>query len=108
MHASVDFIKQLELEYLRILSKEIRSGTISAEVAQASARYFLKLLPFSSYNDITIKIEKFATEYTQFTHLFTFVKQQEQEVKTQIVLERMRKLMKENKITEAIAAAQTT
>ena len=52
MHLSDSLIKDVEVEYLRQLTKLLKEGKADRVLARSSAQAFLKLLPFADDNDI--------------------------------------------------------
>ena len=52
MQLSDSLIKDVEVEYLRQLTKLLKEGKADRVLARSSAQAFLKLLPFADDNDI--------------------------------------------------------
>ncbi|KKQ36547.1 MAG: hypothetical protein US54_C0064G0015 [Candidatus Roizmanbacteria bacterium GW2011_GWA2_37_7] len=95
-------IKNIEVEYLRQLTNILKEGKADRTLAKTSAQAFLKLLPFADDNDMLLKLGNFGEEFPLFTKLHVYALGLIEELKTKEVLEKMRKLMKDNDIDGAI------
>ncbi len=100
------FIKNLEIKYLRILTELLKKGKIDKKYAQDSAKKFLTLLPFSSDDDVHDKVKSFSEKFEFLSPLHAYVVKEIDQNKTNQVLEKMRNLIKENKIDEAVKTVQ--
>lgn len=97
-----NLIKSIEKEFLKIIIDNLRNGTLKLSEAKENAKSFLDLLPFASFEDIKKKIGNFVLKYPLYQKIYLSVLNIEEEVKTQSLLNRMRSLLKENKIDEAL------
>src|SRR3989344_3413055 len=96
------FANSIEIEYLERLSSLLKSGEIDVDKARKISKEFLLLLPFESLDDIKSKIGGFLAENMKFENLRIILLKNIEEVKTSNVLEKMKTLLKNNKIDEAI------
>lgn len=108
MELTVEMVKKVDIEYLRILSSLLKTGQMKASEAKKNAQAFLELLPFETYDTMKAKITSFTTIHPQFNALKIILMQIEEEDKTQDVLGKMRSLMQENKLDEVVDMAKTT
>lgn len=106
MAPSVEFVKKIETDYLKMVADCLRKGKIDFKTAKESAKELLTLFPFTSYEDMQTKIQQFTQKYTQFDKLYVNFLSYEEEAKTQELIEKMRVLMKSNKIDEALHIAK--
>ncbi len=107
MILSPEFIKKIEIEYLRLLAKLLRDGKINRKTAKDASIEYLKLLPISSSEDLMAKISPFVKQYPQLYAYEIYLLHEIEEIKTQKVLEKMRIYLKSDKIDEAISLVQT-
>lgn len=108
MQLSEEFIKDFEIEYLKIIVKLLNSSELKVEEAKDSAVNYLPLLPFSDMNDLQEKTKKFIEKYPWAQGLNIFILKKIEDSKTSDVLNKMRSLMRGNKIDEALAVAKPT
>ena len=99
-------IKNVEVEYLRQLTKILKEGKADRILAKTSAQAFLKLLPFADENDMLLKLGNYGEEFPLFTKLHVYALGLIEELKTKEVLEKMRNLMKNDDIDKAINLVQ--
>lgn len=99
-------IKDVEVEYLRQLTKLLKEGKADRVLARASAQAFLKILPFADDNDMLLKIGNYGEEFPLFARLHVYALGLIEETKTKEVLEKMRNLMKNDHIDEALSLAK--
>lgn len=99
-------VKKFEEDYLRTIAHLLRNGEIDKATAKTSAQELLKNLPFSSYDDMKSKIQKFTTTYPQLQNVYINLLRSIEEDKTSEVIEKMRNLMNTNRVHEAIEVAQ--
>lgn len=102
MQLSDEFVKKIEIEYLRLLSQFLEEGKIDRAYAKSSAQKYLTLLPFESIEDIQDKIQSFGEEFPELGKYTIYVHGEIDELKTQNVLEKMRHMMKNDNIDEAL------
>ena len=93
----------MEIKYLELLSSLLKSGEIDVDKAREISQEFFLLLPFENFDDIKNKIERFLVKNKEFENLRIILLKNIEEVKTSNVLEKMRTLLKNNKIDEAIS-----
>lgn len=84
----------------------LKEGKIDRNRAKNSAQAFLKLLPFENDNDLLLKLATFGNEFPLFTNLHVYGLGLIEEQKTKEVLEKMRHLMKNDSIDQAINLVQ--
>lgn len=106
MQLSEELIKEFELEYLHIIIKLLESGEITVDEAKASAVYYLTLLPYTDMNNLQTKTTGFIEKYPWTAKLNIFLMNKLETHKTKDVLEKMRTLMNDNKIDEALQVAK--
>lgn len=106
MQLSDDFIKDVELQYLRLVSEALKKGDMDITTAKSSAQEFLKLLPFAHMDDMKLKLQQYCMKYPAISSLTVYIMQKMEESKTSDVLEKMRTLMKSNQIDDALKLAQ--
>lgn len=100
------FLKKVENDYLLLIATLLRTGEIDFATAKKSAQEMLTLLPFTTYEDMQTKLKQFTEKYKTLRKLYiSFLKDLEQD-KTNHLIERMRGLMKDNKIDEALQLAK--
>lgn len=99
-------IKNVEIEYLRQLTKILKEGKADRVLAKTSAQAFLKLLPFADDNDMLLKLGNYGEEFPLFTKLHVYALGLIEELKTKEVLAKMRVLMKNDNIEQAINLVQ--
>ena len=102
MQLSDSLIKDVEVEYLRQLTKLLKEGKADRVLAKTSAQAFLKLLPFADDNDMLLKLGNYGEAFPLFTKLHVYALGLIEELKTKEILEKMRVLMKDNNIDGAI------
>ncbi len=106
MQLSDEFLKDIELQYLRLVTDALKNGEMDIDTAKASAQEFLNLLPFANLDDMKVKFQRYCIKYPSIAGLTVYIMQQMEESKTNEVLEKMRTLMKDNKIDDALKLAQ--
>ncbi len=102
MQLSDEFVKKIEIEYLRILAKLLRDGKINRTQAKESAKTYLKMLPFSSNEDLLTKVKEFIKSFPMLDAYEIYVMHEIEQIKTNEVLEKMRTHLKNDNIEEAI------
>lgn len=107
MTLSDSFVKNIEVEYLRLLANLLRKGKIDRQYAQDSAKEFLALLPFTSPDDIHDKIKTYTEKFEYLVPLHGYVVNELDKDKTHNVLAKMRTLIKNNEIDEAVNLIQS-
>lgn len=99
-------IKDVEIEYLRLLVTLLKEVKSDSTHAKSSTDAFLKLLPFVEDNAMLEKLDKFGRDFPLFTSLHVYALGQVENLKTNELLEKMRGLMKDEKVNEAINLVQ--
>lgn len=99
-------VKNLEKEFILILIKELRGGSLKIQPAKSKTKAFLDLLPFSDRNDLRQKINLFCQKNPEFLRLELFLKKTEEEENTKKILQKMRELIRSGKIDEALIVAK--
>lgn len=106
MQLSEELIRDFEIEYLKIIIKLMNNGELKLDDAKSSAVYYLSLLPYSDMNDLQNKAKTFVDKYPWAQGLNVFILQKVEDSKTSDVLNKMRTLMRGNKIDEALQVAK--
>lgn len=106
MPLSKEFIKLIEVEYLKAIARLLKNNQMNAARAKESAQAFLRLIPFSNYEDLEIKIKTFVEQYPELKHLEIMVLKNREEQKTKLVIDKMQTLMHNNQIDDAIQVAK--
>jgi hypothetical protein len=106
MELTVDIVKKIDVQYLRLLSSLLKTGQMKAAEAKKNARAFLELIPFNTFDEMKQKITSFTTIHPQFNALNITIMQIEEEHKTKGVLDKMRALMQQNKVDEMVDMAK--
>lgn len=107
MDISDSFIKNVEIEYLRLLANLLKKGGIDRQYAQDSAKEFLALLPFSSADDLHDKIKSYTEKFMYLIPLHSYVVNEIDKNKTHSILDKMRTLIQNNEIDEAVKLVQS-
>jgi len=95
-------IKKVEKEYLKILTDNLRNGSLTLEEAKNHTRQFLSFLPFSSFDDFKKKIYEFTLKNPLYQKIYLMILNYEEEIKTKHLLEKIRSLMKKNNFEDAL------
>lgn len=95
-------INDLERSFLRIIVENIKSKKLSLNQARTIAKDFMNLLPFKDQNDFKFKIKSFTEKYTIFSSLYITILKNEENLKMNAVINKMRVYMKEKNIDEAL------
>src|SRR6187401_3290097 len=106
MQLNPELEKRIEIEYLRVIADLLQKDELTVEVAKQSANDFLALLPFNDFADMEAKLKNFIDKYPQLVNLEVILLQSKEDTKTKVLLEKMRDLMKNNKVNEAIQLAK--
>ena len=106
MKLTPEFIERIEEEYLRILIKQLQDGEIKTEDAKTLTGEFLDLTPFSSIDDMELKLQKFTENHPEFGGIYMNLLNYEDEAKTNALLAEMRTHLKNNNVDQALVAAQ--
>lgn len=99
---------QLEYMFLKKIIEGLKDGSVSILQAKEKARQFLKLQPFSTTDDLRLKIHTFTSENHLFADLMNLVNSFHIEQKTDESIEKMRILIKKDRLDEAIEVATKT
>lgn len=92
----------VETDYLKLLSQYLKTGKISLPEAKEVTKEFLSLLPFVDIKDLQAKLKSFTEKHPEFNQVYiTFLKKEDLE-KTAELVGKMKVLVKENKIDEAL------
>ena len=101
-----EYVKDVEIEFLRIIAKLLENGEMELEDAQNSCKLFLTFLPFHSVEDMRQKLRSMSEQYPSMKELEVYELGKNETAKTDEVLEKMRGLMKNNQIDEALQLVQ--
>ncbi len=101
-----DLVKKVETQYLKIIIANLKSGSMAMVLAKETAQLFLTYLPFTSIEDMRAKLNSFWSKYPVFQTLELIVATHEESKKTEETLEKMRTLMNNNQIDEALNLAK--
>jgi hypothetical protein len=96
------FIDQLDDNFLQILIDILKNGIMAVEPARAITREYLALKPFPTFQDLKTKIKDFVTKHNEFAKINIFILQKEEDEKTQGLLTKMKDLMNQNRVEEAL------
>ena len=100
------FIREIEIQYLRILAEMLKMGKIDVPTARASAKQYLTYLPFSSPEDLMTKMNDYVMAFPMLGKYHLHVAHEVEDIKTKHVLAKMRHMMKNDNIDEAISLAK--
>jgi DNA-binding SARP family transcriptional activator len=96
---------KVEYMFLKKLTTGLRDGSMKTDVAREYAQSFLKLEPFTSFEDVKAKMDAFVQIYPLFLELKEYVEAYHYEQKVDTVIKKMQQYMSEDKIDEAIQVA---
>jgi hypothetical protein len=97
-----EFKNTVETEFLKLLSQYLKTGKIKLLEAKEVTKEFLAFLPFVDKEDMRNKLKSFTEKHLQFNQVYiTFLKKEDFE-KTADLIGKMKVLIKENKIDEAL------
>lgn len=99
---------QLEYMFLKKIIEGLKDSSLSILQAKEKAEQFLKLQPFTTTDDLKLKIHTFTSENRLFTELMNLVNSFHIEQKTDERIEKMRDFIREDRIDEAIEVATKT
>lgn len=97
---------QLEYQFIKTIINGLRSKAMSIPAAKQYAIEFLTIEPFVSEDDAASKISNFCQEHAEFNGLKEYMDNYNQERETTGKVNKMRKLIKENNIDEALSIAK--
>jgi len=97
------FIREIEIEYLRQLANMLKTGKIDVPTARASAKKYLTYLPFLSPEDLMAKTNDFIKAFPMLGTYHLYIAREIEDIKTKQVLAKMRHMMKNDNIDEAIS-----
>ncbi len=100
-------LDKVENEMLLKIINLLDSGTYTLEKAQEAAREYLTLTPFKDPEDFHAKLKAFTDKHIDLKIMYLTLLNFDEEKKTGDLLLKMRSLMKDNKIEEALKMAQT-
>lgn len=100
------FIREIEIEYLRQIADMLKTGKIDVPTARASAKKYLTYLPFASPEDLTTKMNDFVKAFPMLGKYHLYIAHEVEDIKTKHVLAKMRHMMKNDNIDEAISLAK--
>lgn len=93
----------VETDFLKLLSQYLKTGKVKLQEAKEITKEFLALLPFIDEEDMQTKLKSFTEKYPEFNQVYiTFLKKEDLE-KTADIVGKMKVLIKENKIDEALS-----
>ena len=96
----------LESEFLTQLIYVLKQSEIDTPDAKLITKEFLDLFPMQSLTEVTEKISQFTKKYPLFKNLNIIIMQIAEEEKTSALLNKMRGLLKNNQVDEAINLAK--
>jgi hypothetical protein len=96
----------LEYMFLKAIINLLRGKEITVKQAQQYAREFLKIEPFTTFDDAKLKMTQFAIKSQQFSTLTEYVNAYEKEQKVEAVINKMRQFMKNDQVEQAIQVAK--
>ncbi len=92
----------VETDYLKLLSQYLKTGKIKLSEAKEVTKEFLALLPFADIEDMQTKLKSFTEKHPEFNQVYiTFLNKEDLE-KTADLVGKMKVLIRENKIDEAL------
>ena len=100
--------EQLEYIFLKKIIEGLKDNSLSISQAKEKAQLFLNLQPFTTSEDVKLKIQKFTSENVSFADLTDLVNSFHIEQKTDRVIEEMKDLIKTDRLDEAIEVAAKT
>lgn len=95
-------IDTIETDFLKIIIRHLKSGKIKLNQAKEITKEFLSLLPFGSDENLRDKLKAFTDKYDNFKPIYISILKMEEGKKTNEILTKMRGLIKENKVDEAL------
>lgn len=105
MQLSEDFIKKIEIHYLHLVLDYIRRKKITQTIVKSSAQLMITYIPFTTDADMKHKLSNFKEIYPIFSPLYTYFLNEVEKNNTQDVLEKMRKLMKNEDVDSVVKLA---
>ena len=97
-----EIIKLLEMEYIKILINNLKFGKMKLDRAKMVTKDFLTLLPFKDKDDLVLKIKTFTELQNEFKMVYLTLLKINEEQKSNELAYKMRELIKQNKIDEAL------
>ena len=97
--------ERVQFLLLKEIIKELQSEVLSVADAKQIAADYVKLEPFTSLEDIEKKINSFCEKYGRFDPMKIHIQNVQEEEKIGGVIEKMNKLLKQDKIDEALVVA---
>lgn len=100
-------VEKVERDYLNLLIAYLQSGEITAGNAKLVTREFLTMTPFLTEEDLEQKILEFTQKHPLFGGLYIDLLRFETESDSSETVIEMQRLIKENKLDDAIMLGQT-
>lgn len=97
-----EIIKLLEIEYIKILINNLKSGKIKLARAKEVTKDFLTLLPFKDKDNLLLKMKTFTELQSEFKMVYLILLKINEEQKSNELAYKMRELIRQNKIEEAL------
>ncbi len=101
-----EIINLLETEFLKILINDLKFGKIKLPEAKTVTKEFLALLPFTNKDELNTKLKAFIDKHSEFKMVYLTLLKINEEQKTNDLVMKMRILIKQNKIDEALKLVQ--
>lgn len=92
----------VETDFLKLLSIYLKTGKIKLLEAKEVTKEFLALLPFTNKVDLQAKLKSFTEKHPEFNQVYITFLQKEDLEKTADLIGKMKVLIRENKIDEAV------
>jgi hypothetical protein len=96
---------QLEYLFLKEIINRLRDESISAVEAKELANTFLTMEPFTTVEDTTTKIYSLVAQNPKFELLKKYIDAYDDELRTESVINKMKKHLKKGEVDEALAVA---
>lgn len=98
---SPQVINNLQKEYLKLVVKYLKDGTLDLTAAKNRTKEFIAIFPLITFEDAKSKLSKFTHLYQEFGSLTIFLLKTEEEI-TQQLLKKMQVYIRQDKISQAL------